>query len=58
MSALFFESKGNFDELIEKAAANTKRLLITKDSDIDLASLGFTVPEALAEYDRIKEIAK
>ena len=59
--ALFYESKGNFDELIDEAAAHTKRLLITKDSDIDLASLGFTVSEALDEYERLnnkEEIAK
>lgn len=58
---LFYESKGNFDELIDEAAAHTKRLLITKDSDIDLASLGFTVSEALDEYERLnnkEEIAK
>ena len=48
--ALFYESKGNFDSLVEEAAMNTKRVLITKDTDLDLSLLGFTVSEALENY--------
>lgn len=52
--AEYQESKGNFDALIEEASLNTKRILITKDTDIDLASLGFTVSEAIDEYNKQK----
>ena len=52
--AEYQESKGNFNQLIEEASLNTKRILITKDTDIDLASLGFTVSEAIDEYNKQK----
>jgi thiamine biosynthesis protein ThiI len=53
--ALYYESKGDFDSLVEEAAMNTKRILITKDSDIDLSLLGFTVSEALDNYNKENE---
>ena len=48
--ALIEEEKGNFDELINEAVKNTKRITITVDTDIDLAMYGFTVSEALDNY--------
>ena len=48
--ALAEEEKGNFDELINEAVRNTKRITITIDTDIDLAMYGFTVSEALENY--------
>jgi len=48
--ALEEESKGDFDRLIDEAVKNTKRITIKSDTDIDLASLGFTVKEAIEQY--------
>ncbi|MBP5343147.1 tRNA 4-thiouridine(8) synthase ThiI [bacterium] len=45
------EEKGDFDNLINDAIKNTKRILLKEDSNIDLASLGFTVSEALDNYE-------
>ena len=44
------EAKGDFNNLIAQAIKNAKRIVVKKDSNIDLASLGFTVSEALDEY--------
>lgn len=49
------EAKGDFDNLIKEACRNTIRITIHEDDDIDLASLGFTVIEAINEYKKIKE---
>ena len=46
------ESKGDFDNLIKEAIKNTRRITLKMDSDLDLASLGFTVQEALDEYSK------
>ena len=49
------EEKGNFDALIDEAVRNTKRIVITEDTDIDLAMYGFTVGEALENYKKENE---
>ena len=46
-TAVSYEALGNFDELVHDASRRTKRITITKDTDIDLSLLGFTVEEAL-----------
>lgn len=46
------EEKGDFEALIEDAVKHTYRITIKKDTNLDLASYGFTVREALEEYKR------
>ena len=45
-----YESAGDFEPLITEAVKKTRRITIRKDSEIELASLGFTVPEAITNY--------
>lgn len=49
-TALEEESKGRFDDLINDAFINTKRFTIYENTELDLASLGFSVSEAIEEY--------
>ena len=49
-TAIEEENKGNFDELINEAFVNTKRIVITENTDLDLTMYGFTVSEALENY--------
>ena len=48
--AEYYESLGDFDSLIKDAIKNTNRITIDKNTNLDLALLGFTVKEALDTY--------
>lgn len=54
--ARYYESLGDFDNLIEEAIKETSRIVITKDTDITLSLLGFTVKEAIDEYRREENV--
>lgn len=55
-TALEEESKGRFDDLINDAFINTKRFTIYENTELDLASLGFSVSEAIEEYKKQGDI--
>ena len=55
-TAVSYEALGNFDELVHDASRRTKRITITKDTDIDLSLLGFTVEEALETLKNMDQV--